>query len=1212
MNEFKIDNSNNIDIDLRQNTLLEASAGTGKTYSLERVILNLIKDSRYNLSIQDILVVTFTKKATREMKERIRVILIEEFRKESDLRVKHRLEQAISNFDEAAIFTIHGFCQNTLQAYPFESMSLFNQEISQDDSYITEAIWDYLRELELTGSNDIFDEYRSFRGGLSFSDVVNELIDLYKRDEFRGSCNFLPDDLDRNEFLKLKKEFDSGDGSLFHTIEGFKILGAEAFLAASKAMGVGTRISSFEKLALGFQGVDISLGLIEFLRSFKESGFEENANKLTTTFLESKSKKGTLVSELDVEHSEIILEIDNIFAHIEDFTPIDRFLSGEFIKSALKGIDLKVKKVQEGAGILSFNDLIENLHNRVMDNKDDSLLKILRDKYKIALIDEFQDTDKKQWDIFSKIFGEDREHNFFLIGDPKQSIYGFRGADLEIYYRARNSVKPENRYFLGKNFRSEPGIVNGVNSIFSSVFGVKGMGHSVPVSFSKVDHANKSPRYIDNVTQNIEFIIYDEDVKEGKAVGIKSCKKGYFKSIITKIVNILNNKESNLLPGDIAILVENHKDSIFLRDLLLNKGVPVVISKQKNVYFSDESNHLLSLLKALNRPGGASEIKELLLTPIFNYSLKEINDMEDSGEIEVISTQLLMWNQTLIKSGLISLWEEIEGFSNKGHLQTRLLTTVDGERAYTNYKHLIENLNSLQKSERLNSLSLYQKLQHLMESSTEDEENSVRLDRESEAVQIMTIHASKGLEFPVVFFAGALGKGGDNPKNKGVKFAEKGGIWTLDFLKRDRSKLYSERDEWEEKKRLYYVAFTRAVSKLYLPLFPNGELTFLSSLYGSINWDQNKIMIEDRLGDSFSMCEQPGHKQIVFPKNKAGKELKNEYINLLYEDVIGLVEEDGNSFAIDDTTYLSPNSNRYELPQNLDILNFLPLKNPRSFRNRVTWVSSYSGLTKNSHGSISKEDADRDDDGEIVTPIYKKSDKINTFNIPGGATFGDLVHEFFEEVEFSKYKLSLDEYLVDEDVDQLLLKGIKKHFGLEWGRKYGQITKEITWNTLNSKLNLDGDIVPVGAFGLESRIHEKEFYFRVDVKNSFISHNLELTVEEGYLKGFIDLIVKHNGKLYIGDWKSTTIRGDESFENYSNNRVEDSMNEHNYHLQGLIYTVALYLHLKATKPDFNYSKDIGGYFYLYVRGMHPGSSTGISYNSPTEDEVLNFISELRG
>ncbi|OQY36102.1 MAG: hypothetical protein B6229_10695, partial [Spirochaetaceae bacterium 4572_7] len=452
MNEFKIDDNNNINIDLRQNTLLEASAGTGKTYSLERVILNLIKDSRYELSIQDILVVTFTKKATREMKERIRKILIEEFRKESDLNVKNRLEKAISNFDEASIFTIHGFCQNTLQAYPFESMSLFNQEISQDDSYITEAIWDYLRDLEVSGSSDIFEEYRSFRGALSFSDVVNELIDLYKRDEFRGSCNFLPDDLDRDEFLKLKKEFDSGDGSLFHTIKGFKDLDAESFLAASKTMGVGTRVTSFEKLVLGFQGVDLTLGLIEFLRSFKESGFKENANKLTTTFLESKSKKGVLVSELDAKHRDIILDIDNIFAHIEKFTPIDQFLSGEFIKKALKEIDLRVKKIQEGAGILSYNDLIENLHSRVMDKNDNSLLKILRDKYKIALIDEFQDTDKKQWDIFSKIFGEDREHNFFLIGDPKQSIYGFRGADLEIYYRARNSVKPENRYFLGKNF----------------------------------------------------------------------------------------------------------------------------------------------------------------------------------------------------------------------------------------------------------------------------------------------------------------------------------------------------------------------------------------------------------------------------------------------------------------------------------------------------------------------------------------------------------------------------------------------------------------------------------------------------------------------------------------------------------------------------------------------------------------------------------------
>ncbi len=1211
INEFKVDENNNIDINLRENILLEASAGTGKTYSLERVVLNLIKNEKYNLSIKDILVVTFTNKATREMKERIRKILIDEYRTETDPILRHRLENAIGEFDEAAIFTIHGFCQNTLQTFPFESFSLFSQEINQDSTILEGAVWDFLRDMENSAGTKTLEEFYSFRGNKDFSKIVSELVTLYNREEFRGDCNFFPGAEESGDIYKLKDEFETGQGILFNLVKTFKNYNSTLLLEASKAMAVATRITSFDKVATGFEAIDFDAGFYTFMDQFYSAGFCENLVKLTSVFLENKSKKGLVISDIDVTSREVILNADEFFIHLEPLfdgknykkNPINRFLAGEFIKKALSGIDVFFKKRQESMGALSYNDLIENLHLRLMDKSDDSLLKALRNRYKIALIDEFQDTDKKQWDIFNRVFGESTKHNYLLIGDPKQSIYGFRGADLEIYYKAKESVKAEYSYFLGTNYRSEDGIVSGVNKMFQPVFDIKTKGNTAPTSFLNVKSCGKENRVIGDIPDNIQFLLYDKEVEERKALTSSVCKKGYFKTIVTKIVKLLNESEGSLLPGEISILVENHRDSMVLRDSLLKRSVPVVISKQKNVYRSIEAEHILLLLKALNRPGGNGEIKTLLLSPLFAYSLKEIHKMEQLGELEVISTKLLIWSQRMVHSGIINVWKELESSSNKGHLQTRLLSTINGERAYTNYKHLIENLNILQKGERLNTLGLYQRLHRLIESSEEDEENSVRLDRDSQAVQIMTIHASKGLEFPVVFFAGGFGGSRKRTDGYGVKYADEGGVWTLDFLSRDSSSLLAERDEWEEKKRLYYVAFTRAASKLYLPIFPNGELMVLSSLYASLNWDENRLLLEDRAGDSLVMCEQPIHKQLKIDKAKVLKEMKIALSLKLYEDV-------GQHFYIDDKTYLTEGFENYQIVTDKSSLKFNDIKTSSGFRNRTTWVSSYSALTRDSHGSTSKEDADRDDEEEAITPEYTRSDELNTFNIPGGATFGDFVHEFFEEVEFAKYRLPLEEFLEDEDVNNLCIIGAKKHFNLDWVKKSSAVAKTIIWNTLNSRLDFDGEQIPLGEFGPDRRIHEREFYFRVDKKNLFESHNLELKVEEGFIKGFIDLIINNNGKLYIADWKSTTIKGEEAFETYKTESVEKSMNEHNYHLQGLIYTVAIYKHLKLTKTGFDYNRDIGGYFYLYVRGMGPNTDTGVSFYKPLESEVLDFIREL--
>lgn len=1218
VNEFKIDSNGKIDINLRENILLEASAGTGKTYSLERVVLNLIRDPKYKLQIKDILVVTFTNKATREMKERIRKILVESYRDEINPDIRLRLENAIGEFDEAAIYTIHSFCQNTLQTYPFESLSLFKQEINRDDNLLIKSIWDYIRSVE-DENPLIIEGFSLLKGSGSFNNVVEKLVALYKREEYK-SCSFFPSTEDIDYLKKLKQEFDNQTGCLFNILIKLRGYNSVLFHEASKAMKCSTRITSFQKLE-AFLTETQNINFERFMELFYSKGFCENALKLTSDFLIRKSKKGLTPNDVDTTSREIIYDFDSLYAELdwifdrENLTknPLEKILVGEFINTSLKKIDKLFKSRQEKAGVLSYNDLIDNLHKRIMNENDSSLLDSLRKRYKVALIDEFQDTDKKQWDIFNRIFGNSSEHNFLLIGDPKQSIYGFRGADLEIYYKAKKSVSIDQRYVLGTNYRSEDGIINGCNVIFNYLFNVSPRGNTQRTEFEAVNvpdlNKKKKLKNTSQINQNTEFLVYDKELDSGKLLAVKDCKKGYFKTVVTKIADLIINEDND--PGDIAILVESHKDSQVLRDALQNIGVPVVISKQRNVYCSREAKHIHLLLTALNRPGSLGDIKALLLSPIFEYTLEEVHDLESNGGIEEFSSKLFSWIQLFNASGFIALWKVVESASNHGHLEKRLLNRVNGERSYTNYKHLIENLNSIHKTEKLNLLSLNRRFTEVILSSTEDEENSVRLDRESRAIQIMTIHASKGLEFPIVFFAGGLSKSSGSQGEYGVKYFDKSGKWFFDFLGRGESKVLNERDQWEEKKRLYYVALTRASLKLYMPLFPNGELMVLSSLYGSVKWDENRTMIEDRCGDKLLCCELPIHKQLKIDNSKLNKEIKSAYSKKIYEDVVEMANAHKELFYIDDSTYLDNSKFYYQLESKGTELLFTDIKNKKGFSNRVTWLSSYSGLTKDSHGSASKEDADRDDEKESDVVEFRTTGEINHFNIPGGAAFGDMVHEFFEEVDFNKYSLSLDEYLQDEEVHELYLYGAKKHFNLDWSRLYNDSVKTLTWNTLNSKLDLNGEFKRLGELGGENKIHEREFHFRIDKKESIELYNLNLEFDKGYLKGFIDLIINFNGVLYIADWKTTTIRGHEEFDNYCGERVEKSMDEHNYHLQGLIYTVALYLHLKLTKKDFNYNRDIGGYFYFYVRGMGPNTNTGVSFRKPEEVEILNFLKGIR-
>jgi exodeoxyribonuclease V beta subunit len=1193
----KIDENGNIDIDLKQNILLEASAGTGKTYTLERVVLNLIRNPEYAMDLKEILVVTFTNKATMEMKDRIRKILVESYQREEDQGARERLSKALSDFDDASIFTIHGFCQNTLKAYPFESFSLFNQEIEKDNSIVLGCIWDYLRTLDRLPSDELL-YFEAFRGNSNFGNVAENLLSLYMSNDLKNTF-FYPDESLVLDIKRLKDSYSSNKGSLRETINKIKQYTSGDILSASKAMGCGTRETTFAKITDFFNSIDPSIDFEGFINALYNADKVIDAlEKITSPFLEEKSKKGLLVNDIDQNHKDLILTFDGFIGELDWLfnkkgkNPLEVVYQTRFIRDSLGEIDKLVKAAQEDKGVLGYNDLIDNLYNRVMDNNNPQLLNSLKKRYKVALIDEFQDTDKKQWEIFKRIFGEDESHNFLLIGDPKQSIYGFRGADLEIYHLAKTMVKPENRHNLTRNFRSLEGIVKGCNIFFKGIFEADTGSFTSKNEFIAVDYdQSKPPHNIDNNPANIEFLFFDQESEE--ELKLDDCREGYFSLIEAKTFNLID--KNGVDPGDIAILVETHDDGENIKGRLQKRGIPVVVAKQANVFKSREAMDILSLLKAVNSPGRAGYAKTLLLTKSFNYPLGEIHEIEATGAIEDIFSMLFSWNQILNSTGIVHLWNQVEKGINNTSLEERILKTYNGERVYTNYRHIIEHLNALQRDRRLNSHGLLLALENLIANTTENEEFSVRLDRDSMAVQIMTIHASKGLEFPVVFFCGGFSQARKKSSDY-IKYYSKKSGWTVDFLCSTESYNLSEYDSWEEKKRLYYVAFTRASQKLYLPLFNRAPVIGVTSLYASLDWEGVRAILGD--------VKMPIHSGANIPRDE---ELLVALNDKIYGDITGLTST--GFFSIDNKLYLEESAG-YVRNKTLETKLYPNILNTSDgFSKRVTWTSSYSGLTRGATSSV-KEDSDRADDVDTIDEQPQSGETLNVFNIPGSGIFGEMIHDFFENIDFSKHQLALEDYKKDIDVENQIEISSKRFFSKEWLMRHGDVIKELTWNTLNGRLPL-GDGLVVGALTKENRIHEMEFLFRVDKSAHLEIHNLGLSFSKGYLKGFIDLVFNFNNKIYIADWKTTRIKGKENLENYNSKRVNESMMEHNYHLQGLIYSVALYLYLKKTKSDFNYQRDFGGYVYLYVRGMAKDMDSGVCYVKPTEKEILDFINGVQ-
>ncbi|MBU2631481.1 MAG: exodeoxyribonuclease V subunit beta, partial [Proteobacteria bacterium] len=841
----------------------------------------------------------------------------------------------------------------------------------------------------------------------------------------------------------------------------------------------------------------------------------------------------------------------------------------------------RLDAIKKTNGISFFDDLVNDLAQALEKEDAHHLKKAVRQTYAACLIDEFQDTDPRQYDIFSKIFSS-QGTPFFMIGDPKQAIYAFRGGDIFAYLKA--SKESEQRFTLEKNYRSSPLLVKAINEIFSSRLNPF---LYEAIEFSKVITPSTARNSLVDKQEGVpplQFCFIQRDDQELDRQGFisKETAAGIIPKAVAKDIRLLLdagkqliNKDSTILspqkigPQDIAVLVRTNLQAKQVQKALSDAKILSYLSKSGTVFDSRQAIDLHDILWAVIHPDNKGFVNAALCTSVFGYSSEKIAALDQN------ETQFFKWQDRF--RAYREIWET-KGFvcmvMALFHSDEAFLKTNFGldERGLTNFYHLVELISQVSTQQQLSPYYLMKWYVRQLSGDLRDENaDELRLESDKKAVAIVTIHKSKGLEYPIVYLP-YLWEGQRQHSQENIVFhdPQKNHRLTLDLGSNDleNSQNQFEIEEKAEQRRLLYVALTRA------------------SAMCRIIWGGFKTIDTSALG---SMLHPDGCKEDASMIND---------IQLLRSSAVQSIllqfHTRGSSPCCLDNTDSS-------------VPCLSARKNSREIK-PVWKLSSFSAITHLSHP-------------EAVTDREMSDEKnralITLAHFPKGAASGDFFHSIFETLDFTKgseeiskkVHLTFDKFgFLDSDMIQLAGTSVKEVIGTRLADKpSGFCLKDI---------------------GPDQRFNEMEFIFNVhsfhisSVKNAFEQSNpkfatfgyvqklSQLTAQsfKGFLKGFIDLVIHHNGKWYIVDYKSNYL-GD-TYDQYSQEAMFDAMSKHHYFLQYHLYLVALHRYLGLRLKHYDYDTHFGGVFYLFLRGMHPkfGSQYGVFFDRPTKTAV-NCLSD---
>lgn len=1397
-NGFKPKQLSLASFDLDKSSMIEASAGTGKTFTISNLVVRLLIEgikkgnSSEPLDIENILIVTFTNAAASDLRARVlqkihecrisfdqikngdktieelektfKEVAIHCFEKYSHNTIdgisidniknvasvfSRLLTRAERNIDRASISTIHSFCNKALnQIYSFEAGRAFNVNLTQDISLEQKeaklTVWRSLfyndngfdRDLllNLLGFTDpendtlkkavkalekvrLIDPDEGYYGFSVKSyyeegvkklqktpdDRIRYLLDEYVKSVFQLTQYLEPLKEYKGQLISTSSAGEIAHGALYELSSG-QLAGSAPYWAKKTGLIFLEAVDSFIKE----DSIDIN-NFISKLENIDAETLSKILNQDNSHFV--KVNKGSeFANQQQLETFEYSAK-EFARAYLDVLRTVDTIKNELKISVAIKVI-LKTDELCERDNVISNDEVLRQLAV-ALNNKDESrgdvLASLLRKRYPVAMIDEFQDTDPVQFAIFSKLYLDqdviDESAHCYLIGDPKQSIYAFRGTDINSYNKAKELILENkgNVYTLNTNFRSCQKIIEGVNEIFEEYEDPKNQesaedssankeniesqnsADSLPekkdhTAYQYVEHPfdyykNSEEKHLDSKIQfervncsdkpnSVRFYFKDDSSKEipicnyirevSFADSQEKTKANDYYGEIAKFVALdvkrclLEGKifekgeERDVKPSDITILVNDAKENRFIQDALKNLSIQSVyfsdresvLNSEKNdkITASEEATNIIYLMEAMCDNTNSPKVNRLLGSSLLRLSSEKFLDSIKSDKLDTEITLLRACRESWEKYGFITAFSQ---YIYQHDLLCTILETDGGERSLSNYFQIAEIVQSVNSKVVGSNAQLLWFKELVLNNKGELSEDITKkhLESEQSLVKVMTIHKSKGLEFPIVFTPYESGFMALKSKDSAVYYDpdSKKVSYALDRDNKIKGKSVKDLVEvaaLQEQERLLYVALTRAKLANFISLPScislNGK-TYQSPLKKLIS-----IVSKDDSADSKGK-----------PSKRATKKSKDKEVGIDTTKDVVVNDPPKTQLKAVENPDLFKKLETVELDECVELQNSISQEgevsslDKGSVDNSFT-VTSYSAITSGAHNDMfassvdeketSVEDGDSDDS--------KDKDLIN-FNFAKGSTAGSFLHKIMEIV------------LAKDDVDKtdkdslynFVNSQLKYDFyhlvsksGDDEDAKNEKIVALSSWlyDILNANLlpkAKDGDQVKLSNLKALDCARELDYFlpckdFKVRVLNGICHDFYESEVKafemlsvpelpdlkksnfKGYMNGSLDLVAKFDTetgpKFYMIDYKSNYLGN--SFSQYTQQKILKSIFESRYDVQILFYSLALYRFLKTTLPNFSYEKDFGGVMYLYLRGMNSfdTKSPGQFYVKPSE------------
>ncbi|HFE3556471.1 exodeoxyribonuclease V subunit beta [Enterobacter hormaechei] len=1157
---------------LQGERLIEASAGTGKTYTIAALYLRLLLGLGGNaafsrpLSVEELLVVTFTEAATAELRGRIRSniheLRIACLRQTTDNPLYASLLDEIADkqqaaqwlllaerqMDEASVFTIHGFCQRMLSLNAFESGMLFEQQLIEDESELRyQACADFWRRHCYPLQRDIAEAVHALWKG---PEELLRAIDRYLQGEAPVIKSPPPADetlASRHEKIvakiaALKQKWNESVGEIDAIIEN---------------SGIDRR-----KFNRGNQGKwieKISAWAEEETRGYQ---LPDALEKFSQRFLAERTKADGIVPE------------HPLFVAIEALLAEPLSLNDLMITRAMTEIRQAVAREKRRRGELGFDDMLSRLDEALSSENGEALASAIRTRFPVAMIDEFQDTDPQQYRIFRRIWRQQPDTALLLIGDPKQAIYAFRGADIFTYMKARSEVVAH--YTLDTNWRSAPGMVESVNALFSRME-TAFMFNEIP--FLPVKSAPKNATLRFEVSGEVQPAMTFW-LLEGEGYGVADYQAAMAQHCAAQIRDWLSagaRGEALLWKGeqanpvkasDITVLVRSRQEAALIRDALTLLDIPsVYLSNRDSVFDTLEAQEMLWLLQAVLAPERENTLRSALASSMLGLNARDIDALNHDEEAwDAVVEEFVHYRERWQKRGVMAMLREL---MTRRQIAENMLASSGGERRLTDILHISELLQEAGTQLESEHALVRWLAQQIADPNSNASSQQMRLESDKHLVQIVTIHKSKGLEYPLVWLPFIA-----NYRVQDQAFYHDRETFdaVLDLSKADTSVELAEAERLAEDLRLLYVALTRSVWHCSLGVAPvfrrRGEKTGESDFHLSA------------LGRLIQRGE---------PKDAAG-------LRLCIESLCG------DDIALHLPSL--PDNSRWQMAEApATDLNARQITRVLADDWRVT---SYSGLQQ--HGQsiaqdlMPKLDIDAAGVGDVLA-----EPTLTPHQFPRGASPGTFLHSLFEELDFTQP-------VSEEWVSKMLQSG---GYDAHW--------QPVLTGWINAILQapLTEQGFSLSQLTAKNKQVEMEFYLPVagplkaEALDALIRQHdplsagcppLNFRQVQGMLKGFIDLVFRHDGRYYLLDYKSNWLG--ENSEAYTQQAMAAAMQMHRYDLQYQLYTLALHRYLRHRIADYRYDDHFGGVIYLFLRGVDAADPRSGIFSTRPDAELIDKMDNL--